>query len=233
MFSSQICLSNSKSPILCNLLAIYFLIATQHSLLGVNSKIPLRESQRWGLLFLQSKGWPSPKLPALPQPRLGWLHLGGEPRYAGEKDPHPSYQLFPNQSWVGIVQVVGQGFCSLSPPLFLSSSASNASISSQTKICVRIALSHARLIKSQKATIIIPFTRSCQLCQLSRALIIHYQSSMNKQYSGDSYFREQDFIQTNPHGTLTRILTSCPLLPQPARNLFRPSPSLTHCAMFS
>jgi hypothetical protein len=39
---------------------------------------------------------------------------------------------------------------------------------------------------------------------LSRALIV--QSSTDKQYSGDSYFREQDFIQTNPHCTLPRIL---------------------------
>jgi hypothetical protein len=44
-----------------------------------------------------------------------------------------------------------------------------------------------------------------------RALMVHYQSNTGKQYSGDSYFREQDFIQTNPHGTLTQILTSCPL----------------------
>jgi hypothetical protein len=150
-------LSNSESPILYNLLAIHCLTATPCSLSGVSSKIPLRESQPWGLPLLQIKGWPSPKLPTLPQPRLGWLPLGAEPRYAGEKDPHPSYQLFPNRGWVGIVQVVGQGFCSLRPPLFLCSSASNASISSWTKICVRIALSHARLIKSQKATIIIPF----------------------------------------------------------------------------
>jgi hypothetical protein len=157
VFSSRICLSNSESPILYNLSAICCLIAPWHSLLEVSSKIPLRESQHWGLPLLWSKRWPSPKLPTLPQPGLGWLHLGGEPRYAGEKDPHPNYQLFPNRGWVGIVQVVGQGFCSLRPPLFLCSSASNASISSWTKICVRIALSHVRLIKSQKATIIIPF----------------------------------------------------------------------------
>jgi hypothetical protein len=32
------------------------------------------------------------------------------------------------------------------------------------------------------------------------------QLSTGKQYSGDSYFRGQDFIQTNLHGTLPRIL---------------------------
>jgi hypothetical protein len=54
------------------------------------------------------------------------------------------------------------------------------------------------------------------------------QSSTGKQYSGDSYFREQDFIQTNPRGTLPHILMSCPPSPQPARSLLRPSPSLSH-----
>jgi hypothetical protein len=39
---------------------------------------------------------------------------------------------------------------------------------------------------------------------MSRVLIVH--SSTDKQYSGDSYFRKQDFIQTNLHGTLPRIL---------------------------
>jgi hypothetical protein len=34
----------------------------------------------------------------------------------------------------------------------------------------------------------------------------------------ETYLREQNFIQTNPRGTLTRILMSRPLLPQPARN---------------
>jgi hypothetical protein len=58
--------------------------------------------------------------------------------------------------------------------------------------------------------------------------MVHYQSSMDKQYSGDSHFREQDFIQTNPHSALTWILMSCPLVPQPARNLLRTSPSLAH-----
>jgi hypothetical protein len=186
VFSSRICLSNSGFPILYNLLAIHCLIAAGHSLSGVNSKISPRESQRWGLPLLQSKGWPSPKLLALPQPRLGWPHLGGEPRYAGEKDPHQSYQLFPNRSWVGIVWVVSQGFCSLPPSLFLHSSASTASINSQTKICVRVTLSCARLIKSQKAMIIIRFVRSCQLRQLSWVLMVHYQSSTGKQYKGDS-----------------------------------------------
>jgi hypothetical protein len=121
--------------------------------------------------LLWSKGWPSPKLPALPHPRLGCLCMGGRPGYSGEKDPHLSYLLFPNQGWFGFVQVVGLGFCSLRPSLFLCSSASNALISSQTKICVRITLPRARLIKSQKSTIIIPFTISCQLCQLSRVPI--------------------------------------------------------------
>jgi hypothetical protein len=130
--------------------------------------------------LLWSKGWPSPKLPTLPQPRLGWLRMDGRPRYAGEKDPHLSYPLFPNQGWVGFIQVVGQGFCSLRPSLFLCSSASNALISSGTKICVRIALSRARPIKSQKATIIIPFTISCRLCQLSSVPIgsIEYRETV-------------------------------------------------------
>jgi hypothetical protein len=120
--------------------------------------------------LLWRKGWPSHNLPTVSQPRMGWLHLGGRPRYTGE-DPHISYPLFPNQGSVGFIQVVGQGFCSLCPSLFLCSSASNASISSWTKICVHIALSHTRLIKPQKAMIISPFGKSCRLCQLSRVLI--------------------------------------------------------------
>jgi hypothetical protein len=32
--------------------------------------------------------------------------------------------------------------------------------------------------------------------------MVHYQLSTGKQYSGDSY-REQDFIQTNPHSTFS------------------------------
>jgi hypothetical protein len=39
---------------------------------------------------------------------------------------------------------------------------------------------------------------------VSRALMI--QLSTGKQYSGDSYFREQGFIQTNLHSTLPWIL---------------------------
>jgi hypothetical protein len=173
----------------------------------------------------QSKEWPSPKLLTLTQLRLGWLHLDGKPRCTGEKDPHLGYQLFPNQGWVGIIQMVGQGFSFLLPSLFLCSSASNASISSRTKICVRIALSHARLIKRQKAMIIIPFTRSYQLYQLSRALIV--QSSTDKQYSGDSYFREQDFIQTNLHGTDPNACLYYPSQPGGYSDLH---PRLAHCA---
>jgi hypothetical protein len=106
--------------------------------------------------------------------------MGGRPRYAGEKDPHLSYLLFPNQGWVGFIQVVGQSFCSLCPSLFLYSSTSNALISSQTKICVQIAFSCARLIKSQKATIIIPFTISCWRRQLSWAPVgsIEYRETV-------------------------------------------------------
>jgi hypothetical protein len=43
--------------------------------------------------------------------------------------------------------------------------------------------------------------------------MVCYQSSTSKQYSGDSYFREQDFIQTNPHGTLTQILLLSSITP--------------------
>jgi hypothetical protein len=60
-----------------------------------------------------------------------------------------------------------------------------------------------------------------------RALMVYYQWSAGKQYSGDSYFREQDFIQTNPHGTLTRILMSCPLAPQRGIYSGLPQASLT------
>jgi hypothetical protein len=143
MLSSQICLSNSESPILHNLLAIHCLKAAWCFSLGMSSKTPPRESQCWGFPLFWSKGWPSPKLPTLPQPRLGWLRLDGRPRYAGKKDPQLGYPLFLNQGWVGFIQVVGQGFYSLHPSLFLCSSASNASISSPTKICVQIALSCA------------------------------------------------------------------------------------------
>jgi hypothetical protein len=46
----------------------------------IKNKIPLRESQHWGLPLLWSKEWPSPKLP-----------------------------LFPNRDWVGFVWVVSLG----------------------------------------------------------------------------------------------------------------------------
>jgi hypothetical protein len=49
---------------------------------------------------------------------------------------------------------------------------------------------------------------------LSPGIMVRYQLSTGKQYSGDSYFREQDFIQTNPHGTLSHMdPNACFLLP--------------------
>jgi hypothetical protein len=59
------------------------------------------------------------------------------------------------------------------------------------------------------------------------------QSSVGKQYSGDSYFREQDFIQTNPHGTRTnpKVLSSTTLCSQKFTQAF-PNPR-SPCDIFS
>jgi hypothetical protein len=60
------------------------------------------------------------------------------------------------------------------------------------------------------------------------------QSSTSKQYSGDSYFREQDFIQTNLHSTLPRILMPVLCYPsQPGVYSGLPQASLTMRCLLS
>jgi hypothetical protein len=49
------------------------------------------------------------------------------------------------------------------------------------------------------------------------------QLSTERQYSGDSYFREQVFIQTNLHGTFLWILMPVPAT-LASQELLRPSP---------
>jgi hypothetical protein len=63
---------------------------------------------------------------------------------------------------------------------------------------------------------------------LSPGIMVRYQLSTGKQYSGDSYFREQDFIQKNPHGTLAWILMPVLCYPsQPGTHSSLPQASLT------
>jgi hypothetical protein len=60
-----------------------------------------------GAPFALEQGVAFTEVTALPQPRLGWLRLGGEPRCTEQKDPQLGYWLFPNQGLVGVIQVVG------------------------------------------------------------------------------------------------------------------------------
>jgi hypothetical protein len=46
--------------------------------------------------------------------------------------------------------------------------------------------------------------------------MVQYQLRTSKQYSGDSYFREQDFIQTNPRSTLSHMDPNIPSSATPA-----------------
>jgi hypothetical protein len=68
------------------------------------------------------------------------------------------------------------------------------------------------------------------IIKMSQALMV--QSSTGKQYSGDSVQRT-GFYSNKSTGHSPTDSNACPLLPQPARSLFRPSPSLAHCATVS
>jgi hypothetical protein len=66
---------------------------------------------------------------------------------------------------------------------------------------------------------------------MSRALMIHL--SIERQYSGDSYFREQIFVQTHSHGTFLWVLMPVSVT-LASQELLRPSPkSRSPCDVFS
>jgi hypothetical protein len=78
---------------------------------------------------------------------------------------------------------------------------------------------------------IIPFTKSCQLGQLSRVLIV--QSSADKQYSGDSFFQRTRFYLNKFTEQSPMDPNACLVYPSQLEVCSDLPPSLAYLAMLS